>query len=553
MHHSLKWKLSGLMFISVLLVSCAHQKHYFIAVEHYPNSDVEEVVVTSNKGKKHKYRYHTSHTNRFAISSMQLPQQDRSEYPEYKENNIKLVRQDPVSTFSIDTDTSSYSLMRASLNRGVMPTAQMIRTEELINYFNYDYPLPESKEQPFAPDVSLIDAPWSAHKQLLRIGIKGFDVEQQSQPDSNLVFLLDVSGSMQAVNKLPLLKKSIKLLLKRLKPNDTVSMVVYAGASGVVLEPTKVSEKRKIISALDRLSAGGSTAGGAGLQLAYDLAKESYKEGAVNRIILGTDGDFNVGASRNGDILELIKERRKQGVYLSVFGFGGYNYQDDMMQTIAQNGNGIAAYIDTLHEAKKVFVDEATSNLFPIANDVKIQIEFNPSVVSEYRLLGYETRQLKREDFNNDKVDAGEVGAGHSVTAIYEITKVDAQKSSVDPLRYQKDDNEQSNQQQTLDEQYANELAFLKIRYKLPGSSESKLISKAIKVNLARSNDAGFAAAVAGFAELLRSSVHTQNWGYDDVVRLAKENRGQDLHGYRAEFIKLVELTQLMEDKVASR
>jgi len=513
MHHSLKWKLSGLMFISVLLVSCAHQKHYFIAVEHYPNSDVEEVVVTSNKGKKHKYRYHTSHTNRFAISSMQLPQQDRSEYPEYKENNIKLVRQDPVSTFSIDTDTSSYSLMRASLNRGVMPTAQMIRTEELINYFNYDYPLPESKEQPFAPDVSLIDAPWSAHKQLLRIGI----------------------------------------ILKRLKPNDTVSMVVYAGASGVVLEPTKVSEKRKIISALDRLSAGGSTAGGAGLQLAYDLAKESYKEGAVNRIILGTDGDFNVGASRNGDILELIKERRKQGVYLSVFGFGGYNYQDDMMQTIAQNGNGIAAYIDTLHEAKKVLVDEATSNLFPIANDVKIQIEFNPSVVSEYRLLGYETRQLKREDFNNDKVDAGEVGAGHSVTAIYEITKVDAQKSSVDPLRYQKDDNEQSNQQQTLDEQYANELAFLKIRYKLPGSSESKLISKAIKVNLARSNDAGFAAAVAGFAELLRSSVHTQNWGYDDVVRLAKENRGQDLHGYRAEFIKLVELTQLMEDKVASR
>ena len=336
------------------------------------------------------------------------------EFAEYQTNPIKLVADEPVSTFSIDVDTASYSLVRNQLNSGFLPAEQAVRVEEFINYFDYDYPTPSSNAEPFQPTINVFDSPWNEDRKLVHIGIKGYDIETNEQPDSNLVFLLDVSGSMNAANKLPLVKQSVNLLLDTLKPTDTVSIVVYAGAAGTVLEPTKVSEKNKIITALQDLSAGGSTAGGAGIQLAYQLAEQNFDEDAVNRIILATDGDFNVGRFENEELQTLVESKRDSGVFLSILGFGRNNYQDDMMQTLAQNGNGVAAYIESLSEAKKVLVDEATSTLFPIAKDVKIQVEFNPATVSEYRLIGYETRALNREDFNNDKVDAGDIGAGHT-------------------------------------------------------------------------------------------------------------------------------------------
>ena len=469
---------------------------------------------------------------------------DRSEYPEYVANSIKLTSEDPVSTFSVDVDTSSYGVMRALIKSGELPNSQIIRTEELLNYFDYDYPLPQAKEQPFATSVSVFDAPWSKDKQLVRIGIKGYNIEPSEQPDSNLVFLLDVSGSMNQENKLPLVKKSFALLLKSLKPTDTISMVVYAGASGVVLPPTKVKSKTKILAALNRLSAGGSTAGGAGLALAYQLAHENFKEQGVNRIILATDGDFNVGQSSNEALQQMVEQNRDAGIYLSVLGFGRYNYQDDMMQTIAQNGNGIAAYIDTLQEAKKVLVDEATSNLFPIANDVKIQVEFNPKNVAEYRLIGYETRTLAREDFNNDKVDAGEIGSGHTVTAMYEITPTSAAVKSIDPLRYSNEEQESERDGSA----HSNELGFVKLRYKLPGESASRLMSQPITIGQEADKEALFAASVIAFAESLRGGKHLAEFCMSDIVELAQNNKGTDASGYRAEFIQLVEMARLLRD-----
>lgn len=552
------FKLVLCLLVGLLLLSSCTRKADLVAVEDHDSAKQSKVKVKQQpvpesvlgtareEERKVKTLRHRNLPRYQALAYTHAEKPDRSEYPGFEENGIKLTREDPVSTFSIDTDTSAYSLVRATLNRGVIPSPEMIRTEELINYFDYDYALPASKEQPFAPSVALINAPWSEDKQLLKIGIKGFDVEPDRQPDSNLVFLLDVSGSMQAQNKLPLLKKSITLLLGSLKPSDTVSIVVYAGASGVVLEPTQVKHRHKILGALSRLSAGGSTAGGAGLELAYQLAQENFNKDAVNRIILGTDGDFNVGASRNQDILALVKQKRQQGVYISVLGFGGNNYQDDMMQTIAQNGNGIAAYIDTLKEAKKVLVDEATSNLFPIANDVKIQVEFNPAVVAEYRLLGYETRKLNREDFNNDKVDAGEVGAGHSVTAIYEITPTNSNGAAIDPLRYQSEKN-------TFTDNVSGELGFLKIRYKLPGESKSELISAAIENRIVVSQEAQFATAVAGFAELLRGGERVADLSFDTLISIAKKARGDDPYGYRAEFIQMVEMAKVLNEGVATR
>ncbi|MEM7358349.1 MAG: von Willebrand factor type A domain-containing protein [Pseudomonadota bacterium] len=472
----------------------------------------------------------------------QAPRRDRSEYPAYTANPVKQTLEHPVSTFSVDVDTSSYSILRSHLKRGVMPPVEAIRTEELLNYFSYDYGLPQESDEPFLPQITVLDSPWSEDKQLVHIGIKGYDIERQEQPDSNLVFLLDVSGSMMAENKLPLAKRSIKLLLKSLKPTDTISLVVYAGSTGVVLKPTKVKHKAKIINALGSLRAGGGTAGAAGLALAYEQAMQNFQEDAVNRIFLATDGDFNIGAHSNDELQAMVEKYRDEGIYLSVLGFGGYNYQDDMMQAIAQHGNGIAAYIDTLQEAKKVLVDEATSSLFPIANDVKIQIEFNPATVAEYRLLGYETRQLAREDFNNDKVDAGEVGAGHSVTAIYEISPTSSSKQSVDPLRYQQPVADKP--ESLTNNNFADELGFLKIRYKLPGSETSRLISTPIAAQTQTDNEATFASAVALYAELIKNSVYIQNANLDDVVTMAKETKGRDEYGYRAEFIQLVELSR---------
>jgi len=387
----------------------------------------------------------------------------------------------------------------------------------------------------------VFDSPWNKGKKLVHIGIKGYELTPSTLPDSNLVFLLDVSGSMGAANKLPLVKQSINLLLETLKPSDTVSIVVYAGAAGVVLEPTQVKEKTTILNALQRLNAGGSTAGGKGIELAYQLAEQNFNKDSVNRIILATDGDFNVGVQSNEALKTLVERKRNNGVFLSVLGFGRNNYQDDMMQTLAQNGNGIAAYIDTLSEAKKVLVDEATSTLFTIAKDVKIQVEFNPNTVSEYRLVGYETRALKREDFNNDKVDAGDIGAGHTVTAIYEITPANSENQSIDKPRYA------ANEKRLSDTGSNNEYGFVKIRYKSPTGKKSKLIEKAIstKQNKQVSSDVQFSVAVAGFAQLLSNNNHTGDLSYSDLVEQAQKNKGDDLFGYRSEFIQLVRMAEI--------
>ncbi|MAH04123.1 MAG: hypothetical protein CL561_00985 [Alphaproteobacteria bacterium] len=484
----------------------------------------------------------------------------RDKFEDFKENTFKAVSAEPVSTFSVDVDTASYSFMRSQLNSGVLPQKDAVRIEELINYFNYDYAVPEDKTQPFKPSVTVTDSPWHEGKKLMHIGIKGYDIVDE-KPKSNIVFLLDVSGSMNAPNKLPLVKNSMKMLLDSLNPDDTVAIAVYAGAAGTVLEPTKVSDKAKIIAAFDRLSAGGSTAGAAGINLAYQLAEQNFDENAVNRVILATDGDFNVGIQNRDELQDFVERKREKGVFLSVLGFGNGNYNDHMMQSLAQNGNGVATYIDNLNEARKVLVEEASSTLFPIAKDVKIQIEFNPAQVSEYRLVGYETRALNREDFNNDAVDAGDIGAGHSVTAIYEYTPVGAQKM-VDDLRYGTADN--SEQKYNLDNihnkaNFDTEIAFLKIRYKLPNEDVSNLITTPIINDYkflqdCRENtqclvpsapdDVQFATAVAGFGQLLKGSKYVGHMTYDRVIDLAQSGKGDDLFGYRSEFIQLVRLAK---------
>ena len=382
--------------------------------------------------------------------------ENTEQYDNGEPNPIKLVQEEPVSTFSADVDTASYSRTRRALNDDYLPPSEAVRIEEMVNYFDYDYKLPDSAEQPFKPTVWTMPTPWNENSQLLHIGVKGYDVSPTETPAANIVFLLDVSGSMNSPDKLPLLKKSINLMVEQLDKDDSVAIVVYAGAAGVVLEPTKGNKKRQINEALNKLSAGGSTAGGAGLELAYKLAQENFDEDAVNRVILATDGDFNVGISDPTRMKDFITEKRDSGIFLTVLGFGDGNYNDVIMQQLAQNGNGTAAYIDTLKEARKVLVQEFSSTVFPIAKDLKFQIEFNPSIVSEYRLIGYETRILNREDFNNDKVDAGDIGSGHTVTALYEITLV-GEPGAIDPLRYGTD--------APATELKNGELGFLKIRY----------------------------------------------------------------------------------------
>ena len=471
--------------------------------------------------------------------------QYQDDFEQFDTNPVKRVTDEPVSTFSADVDTTSYSFVRKQLNRGYLPEKSAVRLEEIVNYFDYNYPLPTSANRPFLPTVVVHDSPWAEHRKLVHIGIQGYELEQREQPDSNLVFLLDVSGSMNAPDKLPLVKQSIKLLLKTLKPTDTIAIVVYAGAAGTVLEPTKIAQAAKIIEALDKLKAGGSTAGGEGLQLAYQLAEANFDEQAVNRIMLATDGDFNVGLSDPEQLTDFVERKRQNGIYLSVIGFGQGNYKDALMQSLAQNGNGIAAYIDTLGEAQKLFVEEATSSLFPIANDLKIQVEFNPAVVNEYRLLGYETRALKEEDFNNDKVDAGDIGSGHSVTAIYEVTLNGQPGSYLDESRYASDDS-------SAGSDASAELGYLKIRYKLPGEERSQLLEQPImsaaNVSPAIMQEVNFATAVAGFAQLMKDGKYTGQWSLDDAFNLALANKGEDYYGYRGEFTQLIRQAKVAEE-----
>ena len=465
----------------------------------------------------------------------------RDDFETVAANPVKRVTDEPVSTFSIDVDTSSYSFVRRELERGALPQKAAVRLEEMVNYFPYAYPLPEDATVPFSTNMTVIDAPWKTGNKLVRIGIQGYEL-QGAPPHTNLVFLLDVSGSMNSPDKLPLVKQSMGLLLSSLQPEDTVAIAVYAGASGTVLEPTPVRERQKILSALNGLQAGGSTAGAAGIQLAYQLAEANFVKDGVNRILLATDGDFNVGITDSEELKGFVERKRESGVFLSVLGFGQGNYHDALMQTLAQNGNGVAAYIDTLGEAQKVLVDEATSTLFPIASDVKIQVEFNPSTVSEYRLLGYETRMLAEEDFNNDAVDAGDIGAGHSVTALYEITPAGSDNGVFADSRYA---------ESVPTKGKADEYGFLKLRYKLPGENKSRLISQPIPIAADSDTDAvreaRFASAVAGFAELLKGGKYTQDWTYQDALQLALQNRGEDRYGYRSELVQLIRKAEVAD------
>ncbi len=466
-----------------------------------------------------------------------LETNNRDQFAGESVSPIKLAKDEPVSTFSIDVDTASYSVMRRSLLNGHLPNPDAVRTEELINYFDYNYASPQTAEQPFAPQATLMQTPWNADTLLLHIGIQGYEIPLDDRPAVNLVFLIDTSGSMNAPDKLPLLIQSFRLLLSALNEQDTVAIVTYAGSAGMALEPTSASESRKILDALTRLSAGGSTAGQAGLEQAYGLAESMMQEGETSRVILATDGDFNVGMSSTDAMQKYIEAKRETGVYLSILGFGQGNYNDALMQTLAQNGNGTAAYIDTLAEAQKVLVDQIGGALFTIAQDVKIQVEFNPAEVAEYRLIGYETRALNREDFNNDAVDAGDIGAGTQVTALYEITPVGSAAVSVDPLRY--------GEAQPLPEGNG-ELAFLKLRYKLPGQSTSNLITTPVLNTPVDqvTQDVIFSTAVASFGQLLRGDTRLGDWGFDDVLRLAQQGKGEDLFGYRSEFIRLVRLAE---------
>ena len=457
-------------------------------------------------------------------------------------NRVKVVAEEPVSTFTIDVDTASYSFLRASLQRGVLPPKEAIRIEELINYFAYDYPPPPDKTAPFVTQVTVLPAPWNASTRLMHIGIRGFELTGP-RPPANLVFLIDTSGSMGRPNKLPLLVNSLRLLLGSLAPADRVAIVTYAGSSATALEPTPVSEREKILAVLNQLRSGGSTAGASGIQRAYRLARQHFIADGVNRVILATDGDFNVGITDVDQLRSYVERERKSGVFLSVLGFGMGNLNDRLMQELAQNGNGVAAYIDTLSEARKVLVEEATSTLFPIAKDVKIQVEFNPARVSEYRLIGYESRMLAREDFQNDRVDAGEVGSGHRVTAIYEITPVGSGGERVPPLRY-------GSEKKPEPSAGSSEYAFVKIRYKLPESDTSTLVSQGVTAANEHERieqapvDVRFGVAVAGFGQLLRGSPYTGAFDYDQVIELAQGARGQDRFGYRSEFLQLVRLAQ---------
>lgn len=479
-------------------------------------------------------------TGAYMWSDVPAVQHNTESYDVINENIFKEVKNNPLSTFSIDVDRASYSNVRRFLNQNQKPHKDVVRIEELINYFDYDYPQPKD-EHPFSISLETGQCPWNEKHDLVMIGLKGEDVNEEEIPASNLVFLIDVSGSMSSANKLPLLKQAFKILVGNLREKDRVAMVVYAGAAGVVLESTPGSEKAKITAALDRLKSGGSTAGGAGIKLAYEIAKKNFKKGGNNRVILATDGDFNVGESSNAAMVRLIESKRDDGIFLSILGFGMGNYKDSRMEQISNAGNGNYAYIDNILEAKKIFGKELWGTLYTIAKDVKIQVEFNPNVVKAYRLIGYENRILNKEDFNDDKKDAGDIGCGHTVTALYEIVRADSDEkiSDVDELEYQK-----------VKTTSSNNLMTVKLRYKKPDEDVSKLIVQRVKVSdIKKSNTSdnfNFAVSVAEFGMLLRDSEYKENSSFTQVLRIAKQSKGKDEYGYRSDFIKMVETAELL-------
>ncbi|MEO5830361.1 MAG: VWA domain-containing protein [Rhodanobacter sp.] len=477
---------------------------------------------------------------------------NRENYTHRDTNPLQLVSEQPVSTFSIDVDTGSYTNVRRMLSAGQLPPADAVRAEEFINYFDYGYTPPSDREQPFSVTTELAPSPWYAKRQLLLVGIQGYRVPKSQIPASNLVFLIDTSGSMNEPDKLPLLQASLKQLVGQLREQDRVAIVAYAGYAGVVLPSTAGNQHATIDAAIDQLGAGGSTNGGAGIELAYAQAEQGFIKGGVNRVILATDGDFNVGTVNQEALKTTIEDHRKSGVALTTLGFGEGNYNDAMAVMLADVGNGSHHYIDSLQEGRRVLVDEMSATLLTIAKDVKIQLEFNPAQVQEYRLIGYEKRLLKREDFNNDKIDAGEIGAGANVTAIYEITPTGSAGARIDPLRYGS---------QAAPAKRGTELAFLRLRYKLPSQSKSRLIEQPIAARPAAeaSERLRYAAAVSAFADALRGGKYLDGYGYTQIAALANGARGSDADGYRAGFVQLVKLADGLTthahdaDRTASR
>ncbi|WP_417199678.1 YfbK domain-containing protein [Bizionia sp.] len=495
----------------------------------YGSQGSNGVIIVTTKGSNYKLpkevKHHIIQPNTYDNNDI---------YEEIVENTFENVKTKPLSTFSIDVDKASYSNIRRMINNGQEIPANSVKIEEMVNYFDYDYPQPTGKH-PFSINTEQIQTPWNTDTQLVRVGLQGKTYENDQLPASNLTFLIDVSGSMGNANKLPLLKSAYKLLVNQLRPQDYVSIVVYAGAAGVVLEPTSGIEKEKIIAALDKLQSGGSTAGGRGIELAYSLAEKNFKKNGNNRVILATDGDFNVGASSDKDMEKLIEDKRKTGVFLSVLGFGYGNYKDSKLETLADKGNGNHAYIDTMQEAQKVFGKEFGGTLFTIAKDVKIQVEFNPAVVQAYRLIGYENRLLADEDFIDDTKDAGELGSGHTVTALYEVIPVGVKShylKDISDLKYTKNENASS---------FSDELFTVKFRYKKPDGDKSIEMVHVHENKVENASvDMKFASAVALYGMQLRHSEYDNNSKLNDVLDLAKQGRGQDGNGYRSEFVRLV-------------
>lgn len=474
---------------------------------------------------------------------MSAPSRER--YLDTPENALMLTSEQPVSTFSVDVDTGSYTNVRRMLNQGFLPPADAVRAEDFINYFTYSYPAPDNGEV-FSINTELAASPWNPKRHLFKVGLQGQMLDKQQRKAANLVFLLDVSGSMNAPDKLPLLISSLRLLASQLGSQDRVSIVTYAGSSQTVLEPTQGNQRGRIQTALETLSAGGGTNGEGGILRAYQLARSSFIKEGVNRVILATDGDFNVGMSDLEELKALIRRQRESGIALTTLGFGSGNYNDALMESLSNLGNGQHAYIDSINEARKVLVDELTSSMEIIAADVKIQVEFNPALISEYRLVGYHNRLLEREDFNNDKVDAGEIGAGHRVTAIYEIALAGSGGEQIDPLRYQSSGAQGS---------FAKELAQIKLRYKLPSETKSQLVSKVVSLDQLSSEevqgDFAFAAAAAGFAQMLKGGKYMQDSDYQTLLDLAQRGKGSDPQGYRHEFINLLKSAELISHSSA--
>lgn len=484
-----------------------------------------------------------------APAPIAAPPASRTErYQDRVDNPIQITAENPVSTFSIDVDTGSYTNVRRMLASGELPPPDAVRAEEFLNYFDYGYTPPRDRSTPFSVTTEAAPAPWNAERTLLLVGIKGFEVPRSEIPASNLVFLIDTSGSMNEPAKLPLLIDAFKQLVPQLRAIDSVSIVVYAGSAGLVLEPTPGDQHARINAALNGLAAGGSTAGGAGIELAYAMARAAYIDGGVNRVILATDGDFNVGTTDTAALKSLVEDRRRSGIALSTLGFGAGNYNDELAEQLADVGNGNHAYIDTAREARKVLVEEMSSTLLTIASDVKVQVEFNPATVAEYRLIGYENRALRRADFNNDAVDAGEIGAGHDVTALYELTLTGSAARASDPLRYATD--------KSRPQRAAGELGFLKLRYKRPGEERSVLVEAPIArslVQLDASPRLGFAASVVAFADHLRGATNMAGFDLAQVATLADDAVGADPGGQRREFVDLVRRAQSLQTPAPGR